>query len=119
MNNQLREAQAFQVFTAIKLGIIILFVTLLGIGFIVQHNTHRRLSEELSLREKALRDLKEKNQIQEAHAARLKNPEMLLRRVQEMGLNLVEIKQAQIVRVYQGLALPLPESQMAKLAQAQ
>ncbi|MEZ5405275.1 MAG: hypothetical protein R3F23_03580 [Verrucomicrobiia bacterium] len=46
MNNRLREAQAFQVFTAIKLGIVILFVTLLGLGFIVQHNTHRHLSEE-------------------------------------------------------------------------
>ena len=117
MNNQLKDIQALQVFTAIKLVIIVGFVTLLGLGFIVQHNTHRHLSEELSLREKKLRELKEKNQIQEAHVARLKNPDALRHKVQEMGLNLVEIKQQQIIRLYQNLAFS--QQQAVKVAQIQ
>lgn len=117
MNNRLKDIQALQVFTAIKLVIIISFVTLLGLGFIVQHNTHRHLSEELSLREKTLQELKEKNQIQEAYVARLKNPEALRHKVEEMGLNLAEIKQEQIIRLYQNLALP--QQRVVKVAQMQ
>lgn len=116
MNNRLRDIQALQVFTAIKLVIIISFVTLLGLGFIVQHNTHRHLSEELSLKEKQLRDLKEKNQIQEAYVARLKNPEALRQKVQEMGLNLAEIKQEQIIRLYQTVNISQP-AKMPSIAQ--
>ena len=105
MNNRLRDIQAFQIFTAVKLVIVISFITLLGLGFIVQHNTHRHLSEELSQCEKMLQELKEKNQIQEAYVARLRNPEALRRKVEEMGLNLVEIRQEQIVRLYQSLSV--------------
>ena len=117
MNNRLRDIQAFQIFTAVKLVIIISFITLLGLGFIVQHNTHRHLSEELSKCEKRLQELKEKNQIQEAYVARLRNPEALRQKVEEMGLNLVEISQEQIVRLYQNLSLF--KTPPVKVAQAQ
>jgi len=85
---------------AIKLVAIGAFLTMMGLVFIVQNTTIKRLNDDIVAREEHLKSLEEEVRIKRAWLARLQNPEWLRRRIAEMGLDLQEVKAEQIVRAY-------------------
>lgn len=85
---------------AIKLVAIVAFLTMMGLVFVVQNTTIKRLNDDIIAREQQLTALEDELRIKRALLARLQNPEWLRRRIVEMGLDLQEVRAEQIVRAY-------------------
>ena len=110
-------ARSVSFWTAIKLVAVIIGVTLVALGMLMQNKTNKQLSAELAKREKRFDLLVKEVKCKQAQVAELKSPRVLARRVQQMGLKLVEIQASQIVPLYtQGAGA---KERVARLASAE
>ena len=100
MRNRRRVGQSLRFMVAIKLVSIVAFLTMMGLVFVVQNTTIKRLNDDIITREQQLTGLEDELRIKRALLARLQNPEWLRRRIVEMGLDLQEVRAEQIVRAY-------------------
>ncbi len=100
MSNRRRDVQSLKFFSAVKALVVMGLVTAVGMGLFMQSNNLVRRGEELAAHEANLTRLRQEIASNRATLARLMSPEMLSRRVAEMRLGLEEIRQEQIVRMY-------------------
>lgn len=115
MRNRRRVGQSLRFMLAIKLVAIAAFLTMMGLVFVVQNTTIKRLNDEIVEREQRLSSLEDEVRIKRALLARLQNPDWLRRRIAEMGLDFQEVRPEQIVRAY---GMPLGSgSRVARVAE--
>lgn len=100
MRNRRRVGQSLRFMVAIKLVSMAGFLTIMGLVFVMQNTTIKRLNDDIIEREQRLSTLEDELRIKRALLARLQNPEWLRRRIAEMGLDLQEVRVEQIVRAY-------------------
>lgn len=100
MRNRRRIGQSLRFMVAIKLIALTTCLTMMGLVFVVQNTTIKRLNDDIVAREQKLASLEDEVRIKRALLARLQNPDWLRRRIAEMGLDLQEVRSEQIVRAY-------------------
>lgn len=114
MRNRRRIGQSLRFMVAIKLIALGAVLTMMGLVFVVQNTTIKRLNDDIVAREQKLDSLDDEVRIKRALLARLQNPDWLRRRIAEMGLDLQEVRSEQIVRAY---GMPLGSgSRVARVA---
>ena len=113
MRNRRRVGQSLRFTVAIKLIALTTCLTMMGLVFVVQNTTIKRLNDDIVAREQKLDSLEDEVRIKRALLARLQNPDWLRRRIAEMGLDLQEVRSEQIVRAY---GMPLASSSGSRVA---
>lgn len=95
---------------ALKVFCLCLFVGAASVGYLYQKNQLENLGDEILSKELRLRQLKQENADDQEKLAWMQTHRYLDKRVQQLGLGLVEPREEQILRLEETLYTSVPQA---------
>jgi hypothetical protein len=117
MNSFAHVHEGLRFATAAKAATAVGVATMIAFCLVVQNRTLKALNEDLSEKEKIIAKLEDDIKVKKAQVAQLKTPGALQRRILFFKLDVAEIREDQIVRMYDSPTFRSGEN-MPKLARA-